>query len=66
MTFQVARVRKALGSVSQMVKNGTKLVVEQESSGKDTPYIQNKRTNDKTWLRQENGVYVLDLMVAPP
>ena len=65
MTFQVARVKKALGSVSQMVKNGTKLVVEQESSGKDTSYIQNKRTNEKTRLRQENGVYVLDLMVAP-
>ena len=26
MTFQVARVKKALGSVSQMVKNGNKLV----------------------------------------
>ena len=34
--------------------------------GKDTSYIQNKRTNEKIWLRQENGVYVLDLMVAPP
>ena len=27
MTFQVARVKKALGSVSQMVKNGNKLVL---------------------------------------
>ena len=27
MTFQVARVQKALGSVSQMVKNGNKLVL---------------------------------------
>ena len=26
MTFQVARVKKALGPVSQMVKNGNKLV----------------------------------------
>ena len=66
MTFQVARVKKALGSVSQMVKNGNKLVFDQDSSGKDTSYIQNKRTNEKIWLRQENGVYVLDLMVAPP
>ena len=66
MTFQVARVKKALGSVSQMVKNGNKLVFDQDSSGKDTSYIQNKRTNEKICLRQENGVYVLDLMVAPP
>ena len=34
MTFQVARVKKALGSVSHMVKNGNKLVFDQESSGK--------------------------------
>ena len=66
MTFQVARVKKALGLVSQMVKNGNKLVFDQDGSGKDTSYIQNKRTNEKIWLRQENGVYVLDLMVAPP
>ena len=63
MTFQVARVKQALGSVSQMVKNGNKFVFGQDSSGKDTSYIQNKRTNEKIWLRQENGVYVLDLMV---
>ena len=66
MTFQVARVKKALGSVSQMVKNGNKLVFDQDSSGKDTSYIQNMRTNEKIWLRQENGVYVWDLLVAPP
>ena len=43
MTFQVARVKKALGSVSQMVKNGNKIVFDQDSSGKDMSYIQNKR-----------------------
>ena len=41
MTFQVARVKKALGSVSQMVKDGNKLVFDQDSSGKDMSYIQN-------------------------
>ena len=66
MTFQVARVKKALGSVSQMVKDGNKLVFDQDSSGNDTSYIQSKRTKEKIWLRQENGVYVLDLMVAHP
>ena len=43
-----------------------KLAFDQDSSGKDTSYIQNKRTNEKIWLRQENGVCVLDLMVALP
>ena len=60
MTFQVARVKKAPGSASQMVKNGNKLVFfHQDCSGKDTSHIQNKRTNENIWLRQENGVYVL-------
>ena len=44
MTFQVARVTKALVSVSQMVKNGNKLVLDQDSSGKDMTYI--FKTND--------------------
>ena len=35
MTFQVARVERAMGSVSQMVKNGNKLVFDQDSNGKD-------------------------------
>ena len=48
-----------------MVKNWNKLVFDQDSSGKDTSYIQNKRTNnEKIWLREESGVYVLDLMVT--
>ena len=59
-------MKKALGSVSQMVKNGNKLVFDLDSSGKDTSYIQNKRSNEKIWLRQGSGVYVLDLMVALP
>ena len=49
-----------------MVKKGNKLVFEQDSSGKDTYYIQSKRTNEKIWLRQENGVCVLDLIVPLP
>ena len=49
-----------------MLKNGNKLVLDQDSSGKDMTCIQNKRSSEKIWLRQENGVYVLDLMEAPP
>ena len=35
------------------MKNGNKLVFDQDSSGKDVSYIQNERTNEKIWLRQE-------------
>ena len=49
-----------------MVKNGNKLVLDQDSSGKDMSHIQNKRATEKIWLRQESGAYVLDLMVARP
>ena len=34
MSFRVARVKKALGPVIQMAKNGNKLVFDQDSSGK--------------------------------
>ena len=66
MTFQVAKVKKALGSVSQMVRNGNRLVFDQDAQGKDISYVQNKKSGEKIWLRMENGVYVLDLMVGPP
>ena len=66
MTFQLAKVRKALGSVSQMVRNGNRLVFDQDAQGKDISFVQNKKSGEKIWLRQENGVYVLDLLVGPP
>ena len=67
ITFQVARVKKVSGiSKSNGEEREQAFFFDQDSSGKDTSYIQNQRTNEKIWLRQENGVYVLDLMVAPP
>ena len=66
MTFQVAQVDKALGSVSQMVRNNKRLVFDADEAGKDISYIQNKITMEKMPLRVENGVYVIDLMVGPP
>ena len=66
MTFQVGEVSKALGSVSQMVDNGNRVVFELDNSGYDVSYIENKQTQDRIWLRRENGVYVLDMVVAPP
>ena len=66
MTFQVGKVSKALGSVSQMVDNGNRVVFELDQNGYDISYIENKDSREKIWLRRENGVYVLDMMVAPP
>ena len=61
MTFQVTDVTKALGSVSKIVANGNKVVFD--GSGR---FIENKRSRERLWMREDNGVYVLDVYVAPP
>lgn len=66
MTFQVARVKKALGSVSQLVQSNNRVVFDQDDRGRDVSYMQSKRAQEKIWLRKDNGVYVSDLLVDPP
>ena len=61
MTFQVTDVTEALGSVSKIVANGNKVVFDESGS-----FIENKRSRERLWMREENGVYVLDVYVAPP
>ena len=61
MTFQVAKTHKALGSVSKICANGNTVIFDDEGS-----YILNKATGERTMLRQENGVYLLDVRIAPP
>ncbi len=61
MIFQVAAVNKALGSVSQIVANGNRVIFDPTGS-----FIQNVENGEKLWLREANGVYVLDVLVAPP
>jgi hypothetical protein len=61
MTFQVAKVNKALGSVSKIVANENRVIFDPHGS-----YIENVWTKDKLWMREDNGVYVLDMLVAPP
>ena len=53
MTFQVTDVTKALGSVSKIVANGNKIVFDESGS-----FIENKRSRERLWMREENGVYV--------
>ena len=66
MTFQVAKVNKALGSAGQMVDSQHRVVFDCDDYGRDISFIENKATRERIWLRRENGVYVLDMLVAPP
>ena len=60
MLFQVCDVTKPLASVSKICKKGHKVVFEEGCS-----YIQNLYTGDITWLREENGVFVMDVWLPP-
>ena len=60
MVFQVAQVKKALGSVPNIVRNGDMVVFDEDGS-----YIMNKDSGKKMWMRGDNGVFVLDVLVAP-
>ena len=62
MTFQVAGVHKALGAVSKIVGAGHRVIFDSEDIGS---YIEDKKTGQKTKLRQTNGVYFLDVWMKP-
>ena len=64
MTFQLAKVNKALGSVSQMVSSGHKVVFDMDNYGRDRSFIENKSNKERMWLRKEHGMYVLDMLVC--
>ena len=66
MKFQVADVRKALGSANKIVRNGNRIVMDLDDEGNDYSYIESKMTGERLWLRESEGVYVLDMLVAPP
>ena len=58
ITAQVCDVNKSLLSVSKAVRAGNKVVFDDEGS-----YIENKATGERTWLKEENGMYALKLWV---
>ena len=60
-TWQVADVRRPLVSASHIIQAGSDV-----SIGKDEAYIMNRRMKEKTLLRKEGNVYVLDLFVKVP
>ena len=60
-TWQVADVRRPLVSASHIIQAGTDLFI-----GKDEAYIMNRRKKEKSALRKEGNVYVLDIFVKVP
>jgi hypothetical protein len=54
--------KKFLASVSRINQTGHRVVFDDPASGS---YIENKMTGNKTWLRQESGVFYLDLWISP-
>ena len=52
--------RKFLASVSRIIQAGHRIVFDTVDAGS---YIENKKSGKKIWLRQEGGVYFLDLWV---
>ena len=63
LSFQVAGVSKALGAVSRIVSAGNRVVFDDPATVGS--YIENKKTKNKTPLRQYNGVYYLDMWMKP-
>ena len=59
-TWQVAGVRMPLVSASHIIQFGNDFFV-----GKDEAYIMNMKKKEKSVLRKEGNVYVLDLFVQP-
>ena len=64
MTFQVAEVNKALGSISYLVDKGYKVVFDQdEETGKDISHMFNKKTGKCVRFRRERNVWILDAYI---
>ena len=61
MTFQVAPVAKPLGSVQRICAAGHMVVLDSEGS-----YFVNKQTGELIWFRNDNGNFMLDVLVPPP
>ena len=58
----MAEVTKKLASVSRMVRIGHRIIFDSPDIGS---FIENKKTGKDMKLRQHNGIYLLDMWVAP-
>ena len=58
MKVQICDVNKNLLSVRRVTQAGNRVVLEEDGG-----YIEDKATGEKTWLKEQNGMYVLKLWV---
>ena len=61
ITAQVCDVNKALLSVRKVMKAGNRVVFDEEGS-----FIEDKETNEKIWLREEQGMFMVKMWVKKP
>ena len=61
ITAQVCDVNKGLLSVGRMVDLGQRVVFDKAGS-----YIEDCKTGEKMWMKEERGLYVLKLWVKTP
>ena len=59
--FEVANITRPLGSVSKLVRKHNRVVFDDDGS-----YIENKASGEKVPLREEQGLYFLDIWVEIP
>ena len=59
--FEVANISRPLGSVSKLLRKNNKVVLDEGNS-----FIQNKTTGQKVSLREEGGLFFLDVWVEVP
>ena len=64
MKFEVCSVTRALGSVSQMCRAGHKVIFNPPRDPEGS-YIEHIETGQKMWLTEKDGIYLLDVRVAP-
>ena len=62
MTFQVAEINNTIAAVSRVVGGGNRVVFDSPEIGS---YVERKLTGERTYLRQSNGVYYMDVWVPP-
>ncbi len=64
MTFQATtEVKKPLAAASKITAKGNRIVLDEEGSDS---YIEHKKTGTRIPLTMENGVYMMEMVVAPP
>jgi hypothetical protein len=64
MSFQIAEVNKALGSVSYLVDHGYRVIFDQdEETGHDISVMIHKKTGITSRFRRDRNIWILDAVV---